>query len=344
MSLNTYSEPRLYIGKTEITNFSKISYKNSGANKVSILDVTISDPEMDEAAFLGKELIFYLNYGSSDTVPFFRGFIRQLNPSEKSLKLTAHDALSFLSGAEIPPLIINRTTNFDGFTLAQMLHFYIETLVNKNEVKIGLDMLNETDPPVSLSKFRARKGIHPLKIVQQKIPKNVDSFSDIKSYRLIVRDDGTKSNICFVKEQDIDSSGVTFTFNDGIEKLRYKKRPEANYYTIAVGKSIMEYQHNSLPTGIHTGKLNGKFNYPDEARQEAFFSATAAEDEMEISIITSKGHYLEIGNVINLSLSEYSELSGKHRILGKSISLSSSSVKCTLTLNKEAPTMTDYIN
>jgi len=340
MSQVIYSSPRVYIGKTEIKDFSTINYKNSGSNKISTLGITITDPEMDAAALLGKEVIFYLNYGSSDTVPFFRGFIKQLDPSDKALKITAHDVLTYLAGSETPPLIITDTSNFDGFTLGQMLHHYIERVVNKNKVRIGLDMLNDTDPPVTLTGFRNKK-IHPLKIIQTKMPKNTSALADISSYRLVVRDDGTKSNISFAKEQDIDSAGITFTYNNGIEKLTYKKRPEPNYYTAEVNDNVMEYQHNSLPTGITMGKMTKKdFKYPDEARAEAFFEATAAENKMEINLTTSKGHYLELGNVINISTPE---ISGKHRILSKSISCGSK-VTCKLKLSKEAPVLSDFIN
>jgi hypothetical protein len=340
MSQVIYNSPRVYIGKTEIKNFSTINYKNSGSNKISTLGITITDPEMDDAALLGKEVIFYLNYGSTDTVPFFRGFIKQLDPSDKAVKIIAHDVLTYLAGSETPPLVITDASNFDGFTLGQMLHHYIENVVNRNKVRIGLDMLNDTDPPVTLTGYRNKK-IHPLKIVQTKIPKNTSVLSDIKTYRLVVRDDGTKSNICFAKEQDIDSAGITFTYNDGIEKLTYKKRPDPNYYTVEIDGNVMEYQHNSLPTGITMGKMTKKdFKYPDEARMEAFLEATAAENKIEINLTTSKGHYLELGNVINISTPE---ISGKHRILSKSVSCGSK-VTCKLKLSKEAPVLSDFIS
>ena len=343
MSLRSYSNPRLFMGKIEIENFSSITYKNSGGNKVSSLSIKLEDPQMSGAAFLGKEVIFYLNYGSTDTTPFFRGFIKEYKPSDKAISITAYDVLTFLAGIESPPLVITDTYNFDGFTLAQMLHDYIERVVNKNKVRIGLSMLNDTDPPVTLAGYRSN-SIHPLKIIQAKIPQDKSAISDIKTYRLMVRDDGNKSNICFVKEQDINSRGIAFSFNDGIEKLDYKRRPSPNYYTLEVDGSIMEYQHNSLPTGIVTGKITKKdFKYPDEARQEAFFEATAAEDKKEITITTNKGHYLELGNVVSVFTPEYPEITGKHRVLGKDVSVGKSKVTCKLKLNRESPTVSDYL-
>jgi len=343
VSRNTYSEPRLFIGKKEILNFDSIKYKNSGGNRVSSLNIILSDPEIGDAALLGEEVVFYLNYGSIDSVPFFRGFIKEYTPTDTKVTVTAHDVLMFLAGKDTPPLVITDDSNYDGFTLSQMLQDYIERVVNKNKVRIGLDMINDTDPPVSLSGFR-KTNIHPLKIIQQKIPKKISSISDIKSYRLIVRDDGVKSNICFVEEQDIDSSGIVFTVNDGIEKVKYKKRPDPNYYTTVVGKNVMEYQHNSLPIGITMGRLSKKkYDYPDEAREDAFMEATVAEEKKEITLTVNKGHYLEIGNVITIHTPEYPELIGKHRIMSKNVSVSGNGMKCNLKVSRESAFLSDYL-
>ena len=342
MSQLSYSAPRLFLGSKEIINFSSINYKNSGNNNVSTLTVKITDPEMDDAALMGKELIFYLNEGCVDSVPFFRGFVRQFTPSDKDLSIVAHDVLSFLAGAESPPLTISDHQNYDGYTLGQMLYDYIETYVNKTQTIIGLDMLNDSNPPVSMSGYR-RENTTPLKVVQELLKENKSDLTDIKNTRLVVRDDGTKSNICFIQEQDKDSAGANFTFNDGIEKINYKRRPTPNFYTQQIGNNKMTYQHNSLPTGISMGKLNGIFNYPDEAREQAFVNATASEDKKEITITTNKGHYLELGNVIKIQTYEHPELTGKHRIVSKSIGVGGKTT-CTLGLSKDAPQVRDFIN
>ena len=75
MSSNTYSNPRLYIGDREITSFSSINFRDSGKNQASILNVTVQDPHLNNTALEGKEIKFFLNHGSIDTVPFFRGRI-----------------------------------------------------------------------------------------------------------------------------------------------------------------------------------------------------------------------------------------------------------------------------
>jgi pyridoxine 5'-phosphate synthase PdxJ len=106
----------------------------------------------------------------------------------------------------------------------------------------------------------------------------------------------------------------------------------------------MEYQHNSLPIGITMGKMGKKkYEFPDEAREEAFLQATVAEDKKEITLNTNKGHYLEIGNVINLVTPEYPELTGKHRILSKSVQCGGSKVSCKLKLSRESSFLADYL-
>tara|TARA_R100001443_G_scaffold22343_1_gene34583 strand:+ start:989 stop:2026 length:1038 start_codon:yes stop_codon:yes gene_type:complete len=342
MSRNTYRNSRLYLGKREILTFSSVSFKNSGKNQVTTLTVKIDDPELDGAALLGQELVFFLNNGSDDSVPLFRGHIRQYAPSDKNLTLTAHDVLSFLSGAESPPLNITDKINYDGFTLGQMLTDYIKTYVNKSKTVIGLDMINDTNPPITMTGFR-KNNITPLKVIQQLIKTNDSSLTDIKNTRLVVRDDGVKSNICFVEEQDINSAGMKFSFNDGIEKLNYKRRPAPNFYSTFADGNKMTYQHNTLPTGIVMGKLKGKFEYPDKAKEQAFIDATANEDKKEITITVNKGYELDIGNVIVLQTPEHPELTGKHRIISKNLT-AGKSMKCTLGLNKEAPQISDYMS
>jgi len=208
--------------------------------------------------------------------------------------------------------------------------------------KIGLDMLNDSNPPVTMTGYR-NKSVTPLKAIQSLLKKNTSNTTDIKNTRLTVRDNGNKSNICFVEEQDITSDTIRFSFNDGIEKISWKKRPSPNFYRTSVNNNSVTYQHNTLPTGIVMGKLKGNFDFPDEAREEAFLDATHKEDKAEIKITVNKGHYLEIGNVISLYTPEHPELIGKHRIVSKSVS-AGKAVKCQLGLNKEAPQVSDYIS
>tara|TARA_Y100000310_G_C20672463_1_gene811055 strand:- start:1211 stop:2245 length:1035 start_codon:yes stop_codon:yes gene_type:complete len=329
-----YSYPRIFIGNTEIFTFSSIDYNNSGNNAMSTLSVNITDAEYANQALLGKEVVFYLNYGAPDTVPFFRGRVKQATPSDKGVKIKANDVRTFLGSKDSMPLFITDRNNFDGYTLGQFLYEHIFTNINTKETLIGLDMLNDTDPPITLSKYRA-DGVTALDVVKALMPKDKSDMEDVRAYRLIVRDDGIKSNIAFVREQNIDSSGVDFSYSDGIKKLTYKKRPSANIISAQLETGSIRYKHNSLSTSATGMKLSGKFEYPDEATQAAYIQATKEEKSLEISLVANKGHYLELGNIINVYTPNFPEVTGKHRIVSKSVKSGSAAPVCTLKLSKE---------
>tara|TARA_Y100001938_G_C8064736_1_gene419533 strand:+ start:701 stop:1735 length:1035 start_codon:yes stop_codon:yes gene_type:complete len=343
MNSDTYSEPKLFIGDREVQTFSSIQFSEAGKSLASNLNCTVKDPHLRDAPLKNKEIKFFLNYGSEDTVPFFRGRIRQATPNETQVQIVAYDVRTLLTGKESIPLSLTDKNNYDGYTLAQFLHEYISEYVNVTETVIGLDMLNETNPVVSLSGVRGNK-LNALKIVTDRLPKNQDDLTEIKNNRLSIIDDGNKSNIVFIKEQDLDSAAIRFSYSDGIDKLSVKKRPAPNLLSTKVDDVNVIYKHNNLTTGVQGGQIEGKFSHPDEAKQAAFVQANYAEIDSEITIQTTKGHYLNIGNVVFLNVREYPNETGKHRIVSKQVTCTDSGVTCTLQLAKERPQLSEYLS
>tara|TARA_R100000995_G_scaffold83008_2_gene57967 strand:+ start:1486 stop:2520 length:1035 start_codon:yes stop_codon:yes gene_type:complete len=343
MSINSYSRPRLFIGDKEVISFNSIQFSDSGNNLSTSLNVVLTDPEIRRSALMNQNVTFFLNHGSDDTVPFFRGRIRQINPSDTSLQFTAFDVLSLLTGNECVKLTLSDESNYDGFTLSQFLNDYITTNININETIIGLDMINETDPVVTLSGVRG-ENLSPLEIITNNLPKNEDSLSDIRNNILTVVDDGNKSNICFVKEQSIDDAGVSFTYSDGIKQLSITKRPAPNILYTTIKGNRVTYKHNNLATGVTAEQIKGNFDYPDQAKQAAFVQATDAEKDSEINIMTTKGHYLKNGNIILLNVHDYPEQIGKHKIVSKQVTTSRSGTTCNLRLSKQRPLVSDYLS
>ena len=132
MSRDTYSFPKLFIGDTPIPAFKSVQYTENGKNQASSLNVSIPDPSLKYAPLNNKEITFYLNYGGTDAVPFFRGRIRQANPSDKAMNIVAYDVRTLLTGNESIPLSLTDDDNYDGHTLGQFLQAYIEKYVNIN--------------------------------------------------------------------------------------------------------------------------------------------------------------------------------------------------------------------
>ena len=347
MSLNIYSKSRLFFGDEEIINFKSVQYSDTGNNDVIKLQIQLSDSDIENYSLYGKEVKFFLNYGSIDSVPFFRGFIREVNASKKSVSVSAYDPRTYLTGKESPSLNITEENNFDGYTLAQFLHEYILTNVNRNNTLIGLDFLNETDPPVSLTNYRS-SNTSPLKVIKDNIPQNIDDIENIKINRLVIVDDGTKSNIMFRKEESISSEGrINFSLEDGIVDLNTKRRTKAN--TFRVKHKGMEkdgeivYVHNNLPTGAVSVTLSGTYSDAASASEAAFLAAIKEEEiDREMTMSVSKGHYLEVGTIISLN-SGQETLDGNHRIVGKNINVSDSNITCSFKLGRERPVLKDYL-
>ena len=341
MSSNTYSNPRLYIGNKEITSFSSINFRDSGKNQACILNVTVQDPHLNNAALEGKEIKFFLNHGSIDTVPFFRGRIRQITPTNTSVSITAYDVRTLLTGKSSIPISLTDEDNYDGYTLSQFLYSYITDNINIDDTLIGLDLLNESDPVVTLTGVR-QENTSALKIVDAALKQKNDDLTDIRNTRMTVIDDGLKSNICFVTEQDKDNACVRFSYSNGIKNVAIKKRARPNVLSTSVEGTNVVYKHNNMKTGVSGKTIKGEFEYPDQAREAAYIEATKLENAYEITLNVTKGHYLNIGNLVHVSLPEHPDVTGKHRIVAKSIAVGKD-ITCSLSLSKETPKSSDFI-
>ena len=343
---NMYGLPQVYIGGKEITNFSSIKIGEGGGTSINQCGITISDPETDENKLYNEEVVVYLNHGSPDSVPFFRGFIRQVNPTTKQLSITAYDPRTFLTGKESTPLSITDKNNYDGYTLVQFMHDYISSNVNINKTLIGLDMLNETDPPIILKGKRAQTA--PYSFITGNIPASGKDINNVASFSIKMVDDGVKSNIVIVRERDISDTLATSTFSffDGIEKLSFKRRPPPQFFNITTEtQKNISFKRGNMPLGPFGQALKGKFKDTEEAIQAAVIQSELDDREVtEVNTTVTKHFYIGLGAVVHLNVDE-SELRGNHRVKSKSVGWGQSKgYTCSLILNKITPTIQDYLS
>ena len=66
------------------------------------------------------------------------------------------------------------------------------------------------------------------------------------------------------------------------------------------------------------------------------------EDNKDISMNVSKGHYINLGHIIRIDVPD-SNIVGQYRVTSKNISFSNNSVTCQLKLNKKPIKVSDYI-
>ena len=122
------------------------------------------------------------------------------------------------------------------------------------------------------------------------------------------------------------------------QSIRIKLRA---YDNKVLDRSTEEIVNTVKRTGAN---IKGKFDSPDEATKAAFVQAKKAETDVEISLDTTKGHYLDIGNVVFVFVQDYPEITGKHRIVSKSVNCSKAAVTCKLQLAKERPQLSEYFS
>ena len=342
--MKQYCSPELYIGGEQIYNVSSVKFSEKGGSTINSLNVTLTDPVYDEYRWYNQKVEFFLNYGSPDTVPLFRGYVRQINPTDRNFSFTAMDPRTFLTGKESTPINLTDTNNYDGYTLTQFIYSYIDNVINTNGILIGLDMLNETDPPV-LMKNRRESG-DAYKFISGAIPKNTNDIKKPYNYNIKMVEGIEHSNIVINRERDIEDAPATeFSYEDGISKLSAKRRPSPNFYNIKTeDDKTITYKKGNMPTGPIGKELKGKFSDTDSAKISAIVDSIIEEDEIqEINMTVTKGHYLGTGNVVKLNV-EDDELRRVHRIKSRELSWSATAgVKTTFVLNKDVPTMKSYI-
>ena len=332
------------MGGLEIMNIESVAFSEGGGSTINSLKVGLTDPMYDEYKWYNQKVEFYLNYGAQDSVPLFRGYVRQINPSDKAFSFTAMDARTFLTGKEATPIVLTDLNNFDGFTISQFIHHYISKHININDTIIGLDMLNEPNPPVLLKGVRTKGD--PYKFITGNLPTNRDSTKKPYRYNIKMVESANSSNIVINRERDIEDTTAThFSFYDGIVSLSYKRRPPSQFYNLEdESKKRITYKKGNMPYGPVGKTLKGKFKDTDSALQEAVLDSIINEEEIqEVNLTVSKGHYLGTGNLVRLNVDE-PELRKTHRIKSRRVNWNAKSgVMSSLVLNKDVPVMKTYI-
>lgn len=355
MSLTTV-EPKLIINNRDI-KYTSIRYNKTSINSLSTLDITTGDMSLKKIDLFNKEVIFYLNQGGKDNVPFFRGFVWKVIPSDKSVTVKAMDVLSLLTEGKCPRVKVDEYNNFDGMTLSQFFYHFITEHINLNgKTFIGLDMLNETSPPKTLTNYRNDDFVTAMQIFSDNQVSDDSEMWDAGSkdtshlkWYIDVEDDGVKSNIIFRKTRTKDESEIRqaclFSFNNGLRSYTLKEDKAINTVTLTGENTRTELNVDDFRNGKRTVAIElEKDISPDEARQEAFqFISDTNQNSKEISIRVNKGHYLPIGSIIRIKERHEPALNGYHSIIGKTVNVNKNKVILTLQLNRPKPEFSDYI-
>lgn len=356
-SLNTLVRPILKIDDEEEYSLMSGKINFPGSNAINTLTAEISDVEKEERSVLGRKVELYLNYDNNDGVPVFRGFVTSYKPSGSKITIKASDPRIYLTSQMSPAITLTDKKNYDGYTLASFLHKYITENINENEVRIGLDMLRDTDPLIPLKGLRNDK-INPYEIIKKKLQQNVntnDGLDASKKYSCIMVEGNDSSHITFVKRKSIEDNLPSFSYSlmDGIEDLQYTKRnPPNTAFIKGDNKDSATFKYGNRPRGIFNKDVsynsnNQKITGRAELERAGMKSILADRSETaEITLKVNKGIHIGLESIVSIESGHFSHkdkyIVGNHIVVGKSISFNNSACTVSLKLNRPQPLISDY--
>jgi len=339
---NLYSLPRLVIGGKDITEFKTVNVNFPGNNRINTLTVSIDDPEYQDAHLFNSKVEFFLGEGVSEGSPIFIGYVKEMNPSDTSISITAYDPRIFISGAEAEPIAITDKFNYDGYTTVQFLSSVIKEKVNSADTIIDLSAFSDFSPETPMKGYRST-GKSPYEVFLDVMSKTVDITTPEDPLEYFVSMEGEK--IILGKKKSVDSSrSIILSYMDGIKSINYSHRAPA---TTAVGVggngSYGTFVYGNAPMGRVGTTFSSEKEHNAEIYEEALTIIMKNYiEQKEISVDISRGFYIGLESLVYLSVPD-KNLRGNHRVTSKRISVTNNDITCTLGLDKRKPRLGDYI-
>ena len=339
---NLYSLPKLFIGGKRISEFSSASVNFPGNNQINTLNVTIGDPEYQDAHLFNSKVEFYCGEGVSEGKPIFVGYVKEINPTDTRISITAYDPRIFISGEEAEPIAITDKSNFDGFTSVQFLSYIISEKINTVDTIIDLSALSDFSPETKMSGYRT-DGKAPYEIFLEVMAKTVDYAAPEDPLEFYITMEGNK--IIVGKKESLDSHrSFSLSYMDGIKSIKYRhSAPKTT--AIGVGKEgrFGRFSYGNAPMGKVGSTFSSEKENNAEIYEEAIINVMKSYNEQkEIKVEVSRGYDIGLQSLVYLSVPD-KNLRGNHRVVSKSINVSNNNISCNLGLDKRAPTVQDYL-
>ena len=336
---NTYLQPRVYINNTEILDKISGTLSFTGSNQLNSLKLKIENPDIQHHALLHKPIKFYLNNGSIDSAPFFSGIVTQVKPSEKMTVISAMDPRILISGKSGQSVELTEEQNYDGYTLAAFLYSFISTHVNTNTTLLGVDMLCDTIPTISLTGIRKSQSVYALATKLVKSVIDDDDYLNPLTFFFDIVEDYDAPQLVIKKDKLISSTpALTFSYADGLRNYSYTRRNAINTINYKNGT----FKYTNRPTGASVTSIKARLDSPAELRNMAIQQVLLEQQQKdEIKITVSKGYDIGLGTIIRLNVPE-DDISGNHRVVGKTINFGKNA-SCSLKLNKNTPQLSSFL-
>ena len=342
MSQSIYCKPELRINGVEVQFLESADFTDNGNNQLQNFKAVITEPDFENSKLFNASVEFYLNYGSSDGCPIFRGFIKDFNPSGTKLTINALDVRTLISGQNAFPVVIDDKKNYDGQSVPAFLMDVIDSM---NHDLLKTTTLNDIDKPVFMTNVRETGSAYDIAVSEiDRALDESDLFSPL-SFEFDVVHLENHSSIKIIKQKSTTSSpSQTFSYHDGIISCTYKDRVSPSF-GIAQTKdgSQVIFEYGNAPRGNVGIDIDGEFESRGHAKEALIPRVLHLQDtEKDITLQVSKGFYTNLGDIVKINVSD-DNLNGQYRVTSKQINFKSNNVSCKLTLNKKPIKVSDYI-
>jgi len=336
--------PEIYIDGEKV-DFTTGSLTKQGGNTASKLSFTIPGDSVTYRKYWNKEVTFY--FDKSDSVPMFRGYIMNVEISEStSVNIMALDILGFLTGLDRASVPLNDSSNVDGLSIGAALKKMINLAGLQN--KIGTDFLGDTNPITLIPHLRGRTLILDTIVSQLNGIYNVDNVTLPRRNFLKVIDDGTKGQIIFDLESDLNTSTPVHTFDyvSNIINFNVQNRKIPSVISVQGKNASAIFKHESAANALGDFSFNVSKNDLMSRAECMDFAQKIfninVEHKYEYSMSTTEGAYLEENDVIRIN-DDKTDVNGLFRIIGKTISFGNGNHQITLEINKQAPLLDSFL-
>ena len=345
MSLDIFCKPRLLINDKEVA-FCKTASFSTNVTSLQTLSATITEPDFENYNLFNSKVEFYLNYGSEDGVPLFRGYIKSFKASDSNISISAIDPRTAITGKDSLPVVIDNKSNYDGQTIVQFLVDVIDNQVNLNKTIISTEGLNELDKPIYMDGVRSVQAPYDIVKGMLESQRDDDNMLTVYEYYFDILHGNKDSSLIIKKTKDLTGAAdFIYTYRDGIISMSYTERAPPSFALVkAKDGTTVRADYGNAPKG-NIGITVGKtYSSRAEAREAGMAEILLKQgDDKDISMNVSKGHYINLGHIIRLDVPDHN-IAGQYRVTSKSVSYSDNSVNCSFSLNKKPIKLSDYSN
>ena len=342
--------PKITINGTEV-DFIQCQYKLPGILSSASLDFKLPLEIAGTESLWNKEVTFYIDKG--DSKPVFRGWINRTKKTLNDISIFAEDALGYMikGGAETTAEVkLDNSDNLDGLTPGAAIVKLIQ--IAKLEDKVGTDFIGDTSPIVgSVQKKPIRGTLKVMDVIKQLLQKPIyladQDLPRVNIAKLV--DDGTKSQLVIELEADLQNTNISkvYTEEHNIVNLNVIERKIPNYIVVNGNNNVKgTFKHDGAITGLDRNYLTVKNNNLDSPAECVEFGARLyqanIENKYEYGVQVTEGLYLSENDVIRIE-TDNQKYSGNYRVVGKSISFSST-ISLGITINRKPPTLAEYIS